>query len=717
MYADTQLANLMKRRAGVGLDLSELRPKDAPVKNASGTTTGVGTFMERYSNTTREVGQSGRRGANMQTLSIHHPEVETFLHIKKDLTKVTGANISVKITDEFMKAVIENKDYEQRWPVDSKTPVISRMVNAKKIWDQIIENAWSTAEPGVIFWDTVLKWTTPQAYATKGFEHISTNPCSELVLSANDSCRLLLINALSYVKDPFTNKATFDYDLFAKHAQIGQRFMDDIVDLELECIDKILNKIKSDPESEQIKKIEMDLWKDIRKNCEDGRRTGLGLTAIGDTLAALGLTYGSEASIEATEKIYKTLAIESYRSSVIMAKDRGVFPVYEYELEKDHPFINRIMNEDQELKELWIKHGRRNIGNLTTAPAGSVSILTQTSSGIEPVFLTHYKRRKKINPNDKNSRVDFVDQLGDKWQEFMVYHHGFKNWMEINNKTEENFNESPYFGATSNDVNWKQSVKLQAAAQKWIDHSISKTCNLPESATKELVSEVYMEAYKLGCKGFTIYRDGSRSGVLVSDTSKKEQKPSNSIPENHAPKRPQELPCDIHVMTVKGEKWTFFVGKLNNKPYEILGGLSKYVNIPKRIKEGKIVKHNGPNNPVARYDLHYDFEKGPEDETVLKDLVNIFENATEAAFTRTLSLSLRHGVPIQYIVEQVSKGSESDDDLFSFSKAVSRVLKTYIVDGTKASSSKKCPSCKEEGGLIYSEGCIGCKYCSYSKCS
>lgn len=706
-----------------GLDISKIRPKGIATSNAAKTTDGIGVFMERFSNTCREVAQNGRRGAEMITISVHHPEIETFINIKRDLKKVTGANISIRLSDEFMNAVKSNGDVELRWPVDSAKPKIKTTVNAKKIWDQIVDSAWASAEPGLLFWDTALRETPAHAYPE--FVSVSTNPCAELLLSPYDSCRLLLINALKFVKNKFQQDSSFDFKSFYESTRIGQRLMDDLVDLELECVDKIIAKIDNDPEDEEVKRVEKNLWLKIRKACADGRRTGLGITAIGDTIASLGLRYGSKDSIDMVEEIYKTHARAAYTETVNLAKERGTFPVYNYDLEKEHPFIKKVMNLDSELLENWKKYGRRNIALTTTAPAGSVSVLTQTTSGIEPAFMVSYKRRKKINPNDITAKVDFVDELGDKWQEHTVYHHQFKNWMETTGKTA--VEDSPYYKSMSNDVDWAASVDLQAAAQRWCCHAISKTCNIPNSASRELVGEIYLNAWEKGCKGFTVYRDGCRSGVLVSDEpkEKKEEKTTGStnqrrrsadkVQDRHAPKRPKELPCDVHAMTVGGEKWTFFIGTLEGRPYEIIGGLSKFVSIPKRVKTGKLVKHNGPENPVARYDFHFDFEKGPDEETIIKDVTNCFENATYGAFTRTISLALRHGTPLQYVVEQLTKGSEKEDDLFSFSKAATRVLKQYIADGTKVSGDKKCKECGSNG-LVFQEGCLLCTQCGSSKC-
>jgi len=708
LKADQEQAQLMKRRGGVGFDISTIRPRGTLTGNAAKTTDGIGVFMERFSNTCREVAQGGRRGALMLSISVHHPEIETFVNIKRDLKKVTGANISVRLSDEFMQAVKGDTDVELRWPVDSKTPSITKTIQARNLWNQIIESAHASAEPGLLFWDTIDRETPAHCY--KEFRSTSTNPCGEIVLSPYDSCRLLLVNTLSFVENPFTSNARFNFEKYGNTVQVAQRLMDDIIDLEVECIDKILGKITDDPEPADVKRPEKELWTKIKNTCLRGRRTGLGVTAIGDTVAAMNIRYGSEESVGVIEQIYKHLALNAYRSTVKLAQERGPFPAFDHSLEKDHAFIGRIMELDADLWHDWEKYGRRNVALTTTAPAGSVSILTQTTSGIEPAFLLSYKRRKKINPSDKEMQVDFIDGLGDRWQEFTVYHQGFQRWMEVTGKTK--VEESPYFGATANDINWVNKVRAQAAAQKWICHSISNTTNVPKDTTVDTIKQIYMTGWESGCKGVTVYRDDCRTGVLVSDpVITKSDKKFNY---NHAPKRPLELECDVHNTTVKGERWTFFVGKMEGKPYEIMGGLSKFIGIPKRVAVGKILKHNGPTNPLARYDLHYDFEKGPEDEAIIKDVTSVFENATHAAFTRTISLALRHGTPVQYIVEQILKGSEKEDDLFSFSRAVSRVLKHYIQDGTKASD-KNCPQCGA-GDLTYQEGCVSCKSCGHSKC-
>jgi ribonucleoside-diphosphate reductase alpha chain len=714
MLADQELAQIMKRRGGCGLDISGIRPKNVLTNNAARTTDGIAVFMERFSNTCREVAQNGRRGAEMQTLDGNHPEIETFINIKRDLKKVTGANISLRLSDEFMTAVKQGADYDLRWPVTSspQDAKVVKRVNMKEIWDQIIDSAWTSAEPGLLFWDTVKKHTPSDIYAAFGHASISTNPCGEIVLPAYDACRLLVLNLSSYVKNAFTADAVFDFALFHDHVIIAQRLMDDIIDLELECIDRILAKIDADPEPLEAKQVELNLWHKIRAMNISGRRTGLGITALGDTLAMLGIKYGSQQSITATYDIYRALAVGSHTSSCIMAKERGSFPIFDYKLEKDHEYLNSIFNDcSPEVQKMWKKTGRRNIANTTTAPAGSVSALTRTTSGIEPVYMLSYVRRKKHNPSDKSARADFVDAMGDSWQEFTVYHHGVTKWMEMTGETD--ISKSPYWGATSNEIDWAASVDLQAAAQKSIDHSISKTCNLPETATRELVSQVYMKAWESGCKGFTVYRDKCRDGVLISTGTVKKKdslgRPTE-IDNVMAPKRPIELACEIKKVKISGEAWTIFVGLLNGKPYEIFGGLSKYVDIPNKYKMGKIIK-NGKVDGLTTYNLI--IGEG-EDQMTIRDIANVFENANFGAFTRTISLALRHGTPVQYVVEQLLKDKHSD--VTSFSKVAARVLKQYIKDGTVSTVERKCPECKSEGPFIYHEKCVKCASCGWSKC-
>lgn len=698
---DQEQAQIMKRRGGVGFDISTIRPKGMNTQNAAGTTDGIGVFMERFSNTTREVAQNGRRGALMLTCDIRHPEIETFITIKKDLKKITGANISIRISDAFMNAVKNDTDFTLQFPIDAKKPIITKQVRAKDIWDKIIDSAWSSAEPGMLFWDTITRNTPADFY--EEFKSLSTNPCSELNMCAYDSCRLALLNVLSYVENPFTDKSKFDYTLFSKHIILAQRAMDDMVDLELEKIDKILEKIENDPEPEIVKRTERELWNKIKNITSRGRRTGLGLTGVGDALASLNIQYASKQGIETVEEIYKCLAINSNISSIILAEERGCFPAFSKEMEK-HSFIDKLLGISGEpWRKRFIKSGRRNICLTTTAPAGSVSVLTQTTSGIEPAFLLSYKRRRKINPNDIDSSVDFIDGLGDKWTEYMIYHHNYKKWMEITGK--KNQEESPYHLSTSNDIDWKLSVDIQSAAQKWVEHSISKTCNLPKDTTKETVSEVYMRAWESGCKGFTIYRDGSRSGVLVSN----EEQKKDVFSQQSAPKRPKELPCEIHSVNVKGEKWTIFVGLLEDKPYEVFGGLSKFVEIPKSYMKGKVVKH-----PRITTNSVYDFISGEEEnQMIIKNIAEVFENNLHSATTRLISLSLRHGASIQYVVEQL--GKENNSDMSTFSKVIGRVLKKYIAEGTKSTLLKKCDNCGSSE-LKYQEGCITCASCGWSKC-
>ena len=715
MLADQELAQIMKRRGGVGLDISGIRPKDVLTNNAAKTTDGLGVFMERFSNTCREVAQNGRRGAEMITISINHPEIETFINIKRNLTKVTGANISIRLNDDFMQAVKDDREYTLRWPVEAspeKAKVV-KTIRAKDIWNQIIDSAWTSAEPGLLFWDTVKKNTPSDIYHEFGHNSISTNPCGEIVLPAYDACRLLVLNLASYVKNPFTKEAAFDFKKFHQHTIVAQRLMDDIIDLEIECIDRIIAKVEADPEPMEVKAVELALWHKIKHMNISGRRTGLGITALGDALAMLGVKYGAPESIDMTRKIYRALAVGSHTSSCVMAKERGAFPIFNYELEKGHAYLQSIFRDcSPETRKQWKTTGRRNIANTTTAPAGSVSSQTRTSSGIEPVYMLEHIRRKKHNPSDKNARVDFVDAMGDSWQEFTVYHHGVKLWMIATGETD--ITKSPYHGATANEIDWVASVDMQAAAQDSIDHSISKTCNLPESASKDMVSQVYMRAWEKGCKGFTVYRDKCRDGVLISKSTAASNKTQDGRPleiENiMAPKRPLELPCDIKKAKISGEGWTIFVGLYNGKPYEIFGGLSKYVDIPNKFKMGKVVK-NGKVDDITTYNLI--LGEG-DDQMIIKDIANVFENGNFGAFTRTISLALRHGTPMQYVVEQLQKDKHSD--ITSFSKVIARVLKNYIVDGTKSTAQRKCPSCNKENSFAYQEKCLTCTNCGWSKC-
>ncbi len=703
---DQELAQLMKRRAGVGFDISNIRPKGLPTNNAARTTDGIAVFMERFSNTCREVAQGGRRGAELMSISVHHPEIRTFINIKRDRTKVTGANISVRLSDEFLNAVKNNEEFELRWPVNSKNPKLSKKVDARELWDEIVFNAWENAEPGLMFWDNIIKNSPADIYAgiDGRFKTTSSNPCGEIVMG-QDSCRLLLLNLKSFVKNPFRKDAFFDFDHFNECVIKAQRLMDDVIDLELETIDRILNKIKNDPEPMRIKQTEYNLWEDFKDTCQLGRRTGLGITALGDALAAIGIVYGSDDSINMTEKIYKALALGSHRSSCILAKERGAFPLHNHELEEASScdYLKRIWEADPEIYKASKETGRRNIALTTTAPAGSVSCLTQTTSGIEPTFLVEYKRRRKIM-SDENIEASFVDQSGDKWTEYSVYHHGFKEWMEITEKND--VKESPYYKATSNDVDWIQSVRIQSVAQKWISHSISKTCNIPNHATKELVDKIYMKAWEYNCKGFTVYRDGCRTGVLVGIVDNKEESNKNRIDYKSSPKRPEYLDCELHRYNINGEEWIFSVGLLDGDPFEIFVGKSDLIQIPKKFIKGKIRKRSYKS--LGKYDLY--LGEGDE-ELIIKDLVSVFDNPNHSAFTRLISLSMRHGAPIQYIVEQLQK--DKDADLHSFSKIVGRILKKYISDGVKRN--RVCSECGSND-QAYMEGCLTCLSCGASKC-
>lgn len=699
LKADQEQAQLMKRRGGVGFDISNIRPKGVATNNAAKTTDGIGVFMERFSNTTREVAQNGRRGALMLTISVHHPEIETFINIKRDRKKVTGANISIRVTDEFMNAVQQDGDFELRWPIEK--PVFTKKVKAKDIWEQICQAAWDNAEPGVLFWDNAQRNTPTEFYDE--FKSTSTNPCGEIILSPYDSCRLMLLNLMGFLKEAYKTGSDFDLVSFYSAARIGQRLMDDMIDLELECIDKIINKIQADPEPDEVKQSELSLWNKIRQSCVNGRRTGLGITAVGDAIAALGMLYGSEKSIQFTNDVYMALATASYHESVILAEERGAFPAWNLD-EKEHPFIKNVISLlPANIQKKYKKFGRRNIANTTTAPAGSVSILTQTTSGIEPVFKAKYERFKKINPTEKNVNVDRIDDTGERWTKYTVYHHGLKKWMEATDNN--NFEDSPYFKASSDEIDWSARVALQAAAQKWICHSISSTINLPTDVSLDTVKELYLKAWKFGCKGVTVYRDGSRDGVLVNNNNETKK---HDLVYHHAPKRPELLDCEVYRVSIKGEPWTVFVGLYNGKPYEIMGGLSQFINLPKKIKTGLIRKNKKKSE--ATYDFLYGED---EDQIIIKDLSKVFENPTYGSFTRTISLALRHGTPIQYIVEQLQKG-DKESDMFTFSKVIARVLKNKITDGTKVN--KTCTECGSDN-LAYQQGCISCLNCGWSKCT
>ena len=718
LKTDQELVQIAKRRGGVGFDLSTIRPKGLNTANAARTTDGIEVFMDRFSNSCREVAQGGRRGALMLTISVHHPQIRDFIKIKRDLARVTGANISVRVSDEFMQAVKDSSDVELRWPVDSDDPRVSVMDNAEEIWHEIIEGAHASAEPGVLFWDTAKDKTPSDIYSDSGFESVSTNPCGEIILSPYDSCRLMLLNLTSFVQDAFTPATKFDYTKLANVVEKAQRLMDNMIDLEIEQVDKILNKIDLDPESSSAKRAERDLWQNVRDVALKGRRTGLGITGLGDAVAMLNQVYGSNESIQTVEQIYKTLSVSAYRSSCQLAAERGAFEVYDYQKEEGHPFIQQIYEEDPAIRELASQTGRRNIAITTTAPAGSVSVLTQTTSGIEPAFMLHYTRRKKLTGQDAEARVDFTDESGDKWQEYTVYHHGFKKWIETTgaNKDGSVSNEdlvemSPYCGATANEIDWVSKVDLQAAAQKWVCHAISNTTNLPNDITVETVKQVYMRGWETGCKGVTVYRDGSRTGVLVStnESIDKDPRESDDVVYRSAPRRPEELKCDIHQAKIQGEAWTILVGLMNGRPYEIIGGLSEYVEIPRKHTTG-IITRRSRKSINSKYDLTVGTNG---DEFVIKDIVRVFDNPNHSAFTRTISLALRHGVPVQYMVEQLQK--DRDADLFSFAKVTARCLKKYIADGTKAGNGV-IEGCCDDPNVVYQEGCAGCLTCGSSKC-
>ena len=723
LKTDQELVQIAKRRGGVGFDISNIRPKGMTTGNAARTTDGIEVFMDRFSNSCLEVAQGGRRGALMLTISVHHPQIRDFIKIKRDLTRVTGANISVRVSDEFMSAVKTGSKYHQRWPVNSSSPEVENLASAQEIWDELIEGAHASAEPGVLFWDTAKRMTPSDAYSHEGFGSTSTNPCGEIILSPYDSCRLMLVNLTSFVTNQWAPSATFDYGLFAEVVQKAQRLMDDMIDLEIDQVDKILAKIENDPEPSSVKKIEKDLWENVKNQAVAGRRTGLGITGLGDTLAMLGVRYGSDKSVEITEEIYKWLALNSYESSIQLAKERNSFGSWDYHKEKDHPFISKIIKELLPARqEDYQKYGRRNIANTTTAPAGSVSVLTQTTSGIEPVFMLHYTRRKKVTGQDADARVDFIDESGDKWQEYTVYHHGFNRWMQHTDELDPDSiaglgNEalvamSPYAGATANEIDWVAKVKMQAAAQKWVCHAISNTTNLPADVSVETVKDVYMKGWELGCKGVTVYREGSRAGVLIQTSTDEESVKDVQFKTNSAPKRLKSLECDIHQASISGEPWTIIIGLLEGRPYEIFGGKSEYVEIPRKYKCGSLIKR-----PRKTMNSIYDLKFGEDgNEVIVKDIVKIFDNPNHSAFTRTLSLALRHGAPVHYICEQLQK--DRDADLFSFSKVIARCLKKYIKDGTKPGSGSINCNCEssDQCNIVYQEGCATCLTCGYAKC-
>ena len=717
MKIDQEQVQLMKRRGGVGHDLSHIRPKGSPVLNSALTSTGVVPFMERYSNSTREVAQDGRRGALMLSISIKHPDAESFIDAKLEAGKVTGANVSVKITDDFMEAVIKGRSFRQQYPIKSENPKFVKEIDARKLWNKIVHNAWKSAEPGVLFWDTIKRESVPDCYADLGYETVSTNPCGEIPLCPYDSCRLIAINLFGYVKNPFTPKASFDYKLFREHVHLSQRIMDDIIDLEQEKIDSIIAKIDNDPEPPELKLVERNLWENIRHKTEEGRRTGIGITAEGDMLAALGLRYGTDEATEFSVNVHRTLAIEAYRSSTEMAKERGAFPMYDKERERNNPFINRLREADPEMYAEMEKYGRRNIALLTIAPTGSTSLMSQTTSGIEPVFLPFYKRRRKVNPNDKDVKVSFTDEVGDHWEEFVVFHHKFIEWMkqngydyeQVRSMTEEEINtiveKSPYYKATSNDVDWMAKVRMQGAIQKWVDHSISVTINLPADAKEELVSELYLTAWKEGCKGATVYRDGSRAGVLVSN-NKEEKKPDWS------PLRPKVLEADVIRFQNNEEKWIAFVGLKDGVPYEIFTGLQddEMFPIPKSIVKGKIIK-NKDDAGNTRYDFQYSDKYGYKN--TLGGLSHMFKPEFWN-YARLISGVLRYGMPAKDVVELVSSMKLDSESINTWKNGVERSLKRYIPNGTKAKG--KCGTCGSTN-LVYQEGCLICSDCGTSKCS
>ncbi|HPX04931.1 MAG TPA: adenosylcobalamin-dependent ribonucleoside-diphosphate reductase [Tenuifilaceae bacterium] len=719
MKIDEEQVQLMKRRGGVGHDLSHIRPKGSPVLNSALTSTGVVPFMERYSNSTREVAQDGRRGALMLSISIKHPDSEKFIDAKMEAGKITGANVSVKLDDEFMRSAIEGKPYVQSYPVDAKDPKYRQEVDAQGIWKKIIHNAWKSAEPGVLFWDTIIRESIPDCYADLGYRTVSTNPCGEIPLCPYDSCRLLALNLYSYVENPFTPQAKFNFELFTKHVAAAQRIMDDIIDLELEKIEAIQSKIEKDPEGEEIKQVEMNLWRKIRQKAIEGRRTGVGITAEGDMLAALNLRYGSDIAIDFAVEVQKTLAIEAYRSSVNMAKERGPFPIYDPHREKNNPFINRIKNEDEQLYNDMVKYGRRNIALLTIAPTGTTSLMTQTTSGIEPVFLPYYKRRRKVNPNDKNVNITYTDGVGDSWEEFNVFHHKFLVWLEANGynaKEVQQYNEdqiqelvakSPYYKATSNDVDWVSKVKMQGMIQKWVDHSISVTVNLPSDVTEEVVAKVYQTAWESGCKGCTVYRDGSRDGVLVS-TKKEEAKVEELVPST----RPEVLDCDVIRFKNNHENWIAFVGVFNGRPYEIFTGISEddVLPIPKLVTQGKILKIKDERG--SRYDFQYVDKYGYTN--TIGGLSHMF-NKEFWNYAKLISGVLRNGMPIPDVVNLVSSLRLDSETINTWKAGVERALRKYIPNGTKAKDGKKCAECGSDS-LIYQEGCLICTSCGHSKC-
>ena len=731
MKLDEEQVQLMKRRGGVGHDLSGIRPKGSPVKNSALTSTGIVPFMERYSNSTREVAQDGRRGALMLSIAIRHPEAEAFIAANMTEGKITGANVSVKVDDEFMRCATEGRPYHQQFPISSNNPLVEKDIDATALWHKIVHNAWKSAEPGVLFWDTILRESIPDCYADLGFRTVSTNPCGEIPLCPYDSCRLLAINLYSYVENPFTPQATFNFELFKKHVAMAQRFMDDIIDLEQEKIDAILNKVANDPQSDEVKYTERHLWEKIKHKTAQGRRTGVGITAEGDMLAALGLRYGTEEATEMAVKVQQTLALSAYASSVNMAKERGAFPIYDAKREENNPFILRIKEHDAALYDDMVKYGRRNIACLTIAPTGTTSLMTQTTSGIEPVFMPVYKRRRKVNPNDTNVHVDFVDETGDSFEEYIVYHPKFITWMKAQGLdtekryTQEEIDElvarSPYYKATANDVDWLMKVRMQGAIQKWVDHSISVTVNLPNSVDEELVNRLYVEAWKSGCKGCTIYRDGSRAGVLVSTqkTDKKKKKQEEDLltkgmklPEV-TERRPDVLECDVVRFQNNKEKWVAFVGLLDGHPYEIFTGLQddeEGIVLPKTVTKGRIIKTVLPDG-TKRYDFQFQNKRGYK--MTVEGLSEKF-NKEYWNYAKLISGVLRYRMPIENVIKLVNSLQLESENINTWKVGVSRALKKYVIDGTEAKG-QKCPNCGHET-LVYQEGCLICKHCGASRC-
>ena len=731
---DEEQVQLMKRRGGVGHDLSHIRPKGSPVNNSALSSTGLVPFMERYSNSTREVAQDGRRGALMLSVSIKHPDSEAFIDAKMTEGKVTGANVSVKIDDAFMQAAVDDQPYVQQYPVDSDNPTVKKEISAKTLWEKIVHNAWKSAEPGVLFWDTILRESIPDCYADLGFRTVSTNPCGEIPLCPYDSCRLLSINLYSYVVHPFTKDAYFDYDKFKKHVAIAQRLMDDIVDLELEKIHLIMEKIQADPQNEEVKGAEYHLWEKIKDKSSKGRRTGVGITAEGDMLAAMGLRYGTQEATDFSVSVHQTLALNAYRSSVTMAKERGAFEIFDAKREKDNPFLLRIKDADAQLYNDIMKYGRRNIACLTIAPTGTTSLMTQTTSGIEPVFMPVYKRRRKVNPNDANVHVDFTDEVGDSFEEYIVYHPKFMEWMRINGHdttkryTQEEIDQlvalSPYNKATANDVDWLMKVRMQGAIQRWVDHSISVTVNLPNDVDEALVNRLYVEAWRSGCKGCTIYRDGSRAGVMISVTKKDKKKEGNEAEgekENAVPckhptvteVRPQVLECDVVRFQNNKEKWVAFVGLLEGYPYEIFTGLQdddEGIVLPKTVIKGKIIK-NMNEDGTKRYDFQFENKRGYK--TTVEGLSEKF-NPEYWNYAKLISGVLRYRMPIEHVIKLVSSLQLKSESINTWKNGVERALKKYVQDGTDAKG-QKCPSCGQET-LVYQEGCLICKNCGASRC-